>query len=50
MGNMVKSNVPEDVGDRVYYMMVIFGFACLIPPSAVLTSLDFFEREVTYID
>jgi hypothetical protein len=50
MGNMAKSSLPEDVGDRVFYMMLIFGLAYLIPPNTVLTSLKFFKEEVIDFD
>ena len=35
---------PEDKGDVAYKMMILFGFACLLPWSAVLNCLDFFAH------
>jgi hypothetical protein len=34
---------PPDKGNLAYYIMVLFGIAALLPWSAVLTSLDFFD-------
>lgn len=36
----------EDKGDRAYWMMMLFGVACLLPWNAVLTSLDFFYENI----
>jgi hypothetical protein len=41
---LVPSETPEDKGDVAYKMMILFGFACLLPWSAVLNCLDFFAH------
>ncbi len=33
---------PDDRNNTVYWMMIIFGMACLLPWNSILTSLDFF--------
>ena len=41
---LVPSEAPEDMEDVAYKMMILFGFACLLPWSAVLNCLDFFAH------
>ena len=40
----VPNEPPEDKGEVAYKMMILFGFACLLPWSAILNCLDFFAH------
>jgi hypothetical protein len=40
----VPNEPPEDKGEIAYKMMILFGFACLLPWSAILNCLDFFAH------
>lgn len=39
---MYREEPPEDKGNLVYYMFILFGIGSLLPWNAVLTALDFF--------
>ncbi len=39
--------VPEDKGNVVYWTIMLYGFAVLLPWNAVLNSLDFFILTVS---
>lgn len=38
---------PNDKGNVVYWTMMLYGFAVLLPWNAVLNSLDFFILTVS---
>lgn len=39
---------PQDKGNVVYWSIMLYGFAVLLPWNAVLNSLDFFILTVSY--
>ena len=45
---IVKSG-PEDKGDVIYWVFLLYGFGALLPWNSILNCFDFFVLEVSKI-
>ena len=42
------SNGPEDKGNVIYWVFLLYGFGALLPWNSILNCFDFFVLEVSY--